>query len=150
MPGTDVQPRCYNLVMFCRLGPDLAHDGVCFGDTRPDERLRTTIRYFRPSDAIELARANTAVSNDDLALLVDAARQLVDLHESGDASSNLLGEQYEPMRALVDRLRPPEPPTLDEALQALSDLRGQVESVSDYSRQADELLERAKRAGVLS
>lgn len=140
-PGTDIQPTCYNLVMLCRLGPDLGNDGIRFGDTRPDARQHSTIRYLRPGDEVELARANQEVSNVELDHLLTGACMLID---SGAPVSGILQD-------VVGRLRPPAPPTLEEALALLAEARANqsVAGFADLFGRTDELLERARRAGVL-
>lgn len=55
------------------------------------------------------------------------------------------------LRALLDRIDPPKPPTLAEALQLLAQVRDPeaVDGDTPWPRRADDLLERARRAGVL-
>lgn len=52
-------------------------------------------------------------------------------------------------RQVLADASPPQAPTYAEVLEALAQLRGQVETTSDDTRQADQLLEQARRAGVM-
>lgn len=59
-------------------------------------------------------------------------------------------------RALLDKIKPPEPPTLTEALAELDSLRSHAKTCGAFKecgvvmeRSVDSLLDRARRAGVL-
>ena len=103
---------------------------------------------FRPEVLVPVEVPDQLVSAVDLANLVGAARMLIDLHDSGEAGNLLNIQQHESLTAIVERFRPPEPPTLAEAL-------AQLQAVHDAKHPGDELvrvyqlLERARRAGVL-
>lgn len=101
------------------------------------------------------------VGGADLAMLVDAARQLIGIHDSGDAGPNLMpAMQRGILRELVDRIDPPNPPTLVEALTALAKLDEGARAVQAGEWDKDSmqversvaraLLLRARRAGVLA
>jgi hypothetical protein len=77
----------------------------------------------------------------ELDMLVAAAKMVIDS-----------GADYPlPLPALVERLNPPEPPTLEEALRALNAVaEAQEQGMQAYSRkQARELVDRARRTGLL-
>lgn len=88
------------------------------------------------------------VTTEELDLLVSATSLLISVHDSGDAGTNVMGDMYDPAVALVNRLAPPPAPTMAEVLQALRDVREETEHVSESTRGADAILDRARRAGV--
>lgn len=102
-----------------------------------------------PADLVDVEVPDIqSLSADDLDLLITSASECVE-REIGP----------ERLRALVDRLRPPEPPTLAEALAVLASVERLINSDFDRStdedgdmakeREAKALLDRARRAGLL-
>lgn len=89
----------------------------------------------------------------ELDVLLDAARDYVRLAESGDAGHIMDDTRRNMLETIIDSLRPPEPPTLAEALAALAEIRDMkngVQSIGvERGRRVDALLERARRTGVL-
>lgn len=102
---------------------------------------RTETRYFKPDVEYEVAERPGTLHGNELAHLLGAARQLLDMPD------RVISEvQRATLAGILDRLLPPNPPTLMETLQAFAAMveRGQA-SPDDV-----QLVDRARRAGLLN
>lgn len=112
------------------------------GDIRQPERTNHFHCMSNDEFAVEDRGGVTA---DELTMLVEAADQLVKLHDSGDAGPSLLIPPYRAaLGALVARLAPAVAPTLDEVLRALDGV-----DPDHMPPSAKRVIEQARRAGML-
>lgn len=113
------------------------------------------IGYARDT-LLDVVVPDARVTDDELDVLIVAATRLVRLHESGDAGRILDDAEYGYLGLIVDRLRPPPPPTMGEVLAALAKMTQYAFDDqmfgSDTAKEkaaARDLLDRARRAGLL-
>lgn len=109
-----------------------------------------TFEYFMPGERI------VDVESPDL---TPAQQHAEELAEAGKLIANQLVKSFYPaemivaietMRALLDKIKPPEPPTLEEALASLAVASGHLLNIpsAGYKKMVD-VLERGRRSGVL-
>jgi hypothetical protein len=114
-----------------------------------NRNLRTTeVRYFTAHQEYDVEDRPGTVADNDLAILLNAARLLVDLDDASEAGHVLDIDRRRALLNVMDRLAPPNPPTYEELLGALRDVLEETDTTSDQTRKAGEIIKRAVRAGV--
>lgn len=128
------------LMYIQRLGADLGNDGVsCI---RPGEKSAQK-RYLRADESYQVEPRSATLTPaqqhaDELVALIRAVTVGPVMHQE--------------LQNMLDKIDPPKPPTLDEALEMLTDWHRRGTGVNDRLNVADRtkmLLDRARRAGVL-
>jgi hypothetical protein len=79
--------------------------------------------------------------------LAEALRIMMDCNNAG---AQLYNDHHDKFTVLLDKIKPPEPPTLAEALEALAALASVQRAEGPEDAAAEALLDRARRAGVLT
>lgn len=134
------------LVMLRFNGADLGNDGIAFGRLAHAGRAPLTdIRYFRPDDSVNVEAPDE---------LTPAQQHADELREMLWRAANFMRgrasftEIEAEARALLERIEPPAPPTLEEALAALTNLLQPAIGPAQLEHARD-ILSRARKAGVI-
>lgn len=139
LPGNEHVPGLpVRLVFLMETAIALNERTVCVVDMQEAPRMRIGIRYFRPDETYEVESPEPLLDAQELSWLVTAGRYFV---EQGIAHP-------ERLPVLLDRLDPPKPPTLDEALRLLQEV-GAGDASADIRINARNLVDRARRTSGL-
>jgi hypothetical protein len=100
------------------------------------------IRLFQDDVQYGVEDRSGHVTDNDMAILLNAARMLVDLDDASEDGHVLDIDRRRKLLDTIDRLAPPSAPTYEELLAAL-------DAAVDMPKSSRDVLERARRAGVL-
>lgn len=155
-----------------KLAKDLRRGDVVIGalnaepprrpDLTPLERVVVAVTQNGPSVFVQLATpggVERAVAQHPEAKIEVEARDLTPAQQHADALVDMLRAMLTvgaianvapDVRALLDKIDPPKPPTLEEALALLAETRDELNPLSQgHGARVGALIERARRAGVL-